>query len=112
MDKEVEMTKSVNDLETSRSIFGRQYPTFETLDARIAAALKKIIQNSNFRREVHFAEQRGAERRPIPPYENFWVTGTDETILDSSNLTGATPREGDAPGVDTRTEPEFEMLIS
>ena len=110
--KEVEMTKSVNDLKTSRSIFGRQYPTFETLYARIAAVLKKIIQNSNFRRDFLLTEQRGSERRLIPPFENFWVAGTHETILDSSDLTGATPREGDVPGVYTRTKPEFEMLIS
>ena len=51
--KEVEIATSVDDLKTSRLITGRIYPNFETLDARIATALKKIIQNSNFKRKVH-----------------------------------------------------------
>ena len=36
---EVEMANSVDDPEMSQSIFGRQCPNFDTLDARIATAL-------------------------------------------------------------------------
>ena len=50
---EVEIATSVDDLKTSRLITGRIYPNFDTLDARIATALKKIIQISNFKRKVH-----------------------------------------------------------
>ena len=49
--KEVDM---VDDLKTSRSTSRRQYPHFETLHARIATALKKITQKSNFKKKVHF----------------------------------------------------------
>ena len=47
--KEVEMSNTVDDLETSQPISGRQSPNFETLLATIATALKKSIQNSNFK---------------------------------------------------------------
>ena len=56
--KEVEMANSVDDLKTSRSVFGRQNPSFETLNERIATALKNIIQNSNLKGKVHSEEQK------------------------------------------------------
>ena len=63
--KEVEVANSVDDLKTSRSYFGRGYPSFETLDARIATALKKIIQNSKLTGRVHSEEQKTQKRRLI-----------------------------------------------
>ena len=43
----MEMVESVDDLKSSRSIHGyTHFPNFEMLDARIASALNKIIQNS------------------------------------------------------------------
>ena len=47
--KEVEMVESVDDLKSSRSIKGTHGPDFELLDARIASALNKIIQNTRFK---------------------------------------------------------------
>ena len=45
--EEVEMVNSVDDLKSSCSIQGiAPVPDFEVLDARIASALNKIIQNS------------------------------------------------------------------
>ena len=44
--KEVEMVESVDDLKSSRSIKGTPGPDFELIDARIASALNKIIQNT------------------------------------------------------------------
>ena len=41
--KEVKIGKSIDDLVTSQSIEGRDFPDFEMLDAKIASALKKII---------------------------------------------------------------------
>ena len=42
--KEVEMVDSVDDLKSSRSIHGyAHFLNFETLDARIASSLRKII---------------------------------------------------------------------
>ena len=56
--REVEMATSVDDLQTSRSIFGKLFPNFETLDAKIASSLKEIIQNSHFRKRVYWEEQK------------------------------------------------------
>ena len=50
--KEVEMLESVDDLKSSRSIRGTPGPNFELLDARIASALNKIIQNTQFKKKV------------------------------------------------------------
>ena len=56
--KEVEMGDSVNELLKSlRSIAGNNFPNFEMLDAKIASALNKIIQNSHFKKKVSLEEQ-------------------------------------------------------
>ena len=49
--KEVEMVDSLRELKSSRSVFGNNFPNFEMLDARIASALNKIIQNSQFKKK-------------------------------------------------------------
>ena len=54
--KEVEMVDSVDDLKSSRSIQGYHFPNFEMLDARIASALNKIIQNSHLKKKVSLQE--------------------------------------------------------
>ena len=56
--KEVEMVDSVDDLTTSRSIGGHRFPNFQILDARIASAVNKIIQNSCFKKKVSLEEHR------------------------------------------------------
>ena len=88
--KEVEMVESVDDLKSSRSIRGTSGPDFELLDARLALALNKIIQNTRFKRErgqsggtkgpkrmtVSFAE----DRLPTLIYEYFRVTGANGSV--------------------------------
>ena len=56
--KEVVMVDSVDDLKSSRSVAGKKVPNFEMLDARIASALNKIIQNSHFKKKVSLEEQK------------------------------------------------------
>ena len=57
--KEVEMVDSGDDMKSSRSIQGyTHFPKFEMLDARIASALSKIIQNSYFKKKVSLEEQK------------------------------------------------------
>ena len=56
--KEVEMADSVDDLKSSRSIRGTPGPNFELLDARIASALNKIIQNTRFKKKVSLEETK------------------------------------------------------
>ena len=55
--KEVEMIDSLHELKSSRSVCGKNFPNFEMLDAKIASALNKIIQNSQFKKKVSLAEQ-------------------------------------------------------
>ena len=56
--KEVEMVDSLEELKSSRSVAGKKFPKFETLDAKIACALNKIIQNSQFKKKVSLEEQK------------------------------------------------------
>ena len=65
--KEVEMVESVDDLKSSRSIRGTLGPNFEVLDARIASALNRIIQNTRFKKKVSLEEMKAQKRRPLSP---------------------------------------------
>ena len=58
--KEVEIAKSIGELVTSRSIVeGSDFPDYDMLDAMIASALKKLLdQHVHFRRRVSVEEQR------------------------------------------------------
>ena len=55
--KEVEMVDSLDELLSSRSVYGKDFPNFEMLDEKIASALNKIIQNSQFKKKG--AQNRG-----------------------------------------------------
>ena len=55
---EVEMVDSLDEIKSSRSIAGKNFPNFEMLDAGIASALNKIIQNSHFKKKVSLEEQK------------------------------------------------------
>ena len=52
------MVESVDDLKSSRSIRGTHGPDFEVLDAKIASALNRIIQNTQFKRKVSLEEMK------------------------------------------------------
>ena len=60
--KEVEMVESVDDLKSSRSIRGTHGPDFEVLDARIASALNRIIQNTRFKKKVSLEDKKPKKR--------------------------------------------------
>ena len=87
------MATSVEDLKTLRSSSGR-HKLNETLHARIATALKKIIKNSNFKKKVHVEEQKAQEEdrfllgRQIAYliYEYFRVTGANDSAADRSRF--------------------------
>ena len=67
--KEVEMVDSQKELKTSRSVSGNNFANFEMLDAKIASALNKLIQNSQFKKK---GQPRGAEspkRGPVSARE-------------------------------------------
>ena len=52
--------RPVDDPGTSQSKRGHRFPNFELLDAKTASSLNKIIQNSNFKKRVNVAEQKGS----------------------------------------------------
>ena len=50
---------------TSRSVSGKNFPNFEMLDAKIASALNKIIQNSQFKQNVSLEEQKAQKEDSV-----------------------------------------------
>ena len=92
--KEVEMVESVDDLKSSRSIRGSHGPDFELLDARIASALNKIIQNTRFKKKVSLEEMKAHKEdrflrgRQIADliYEYFRVIGTNDSVENYADL--------------------------
>ena len=88
--KEEEMVDSLDELKSSRSIAGKNFPNFEMLDARIASALNKIIQNSQFKKKVSPEEQKALKEdrflrgRQIAFMicDYFRLAGAHDTALD------------------------------
>ena len=65
----MELVDSVDDLRSSSSVRGISMPNFEVLDARIASALNKIIDNSQFKKE----NQSGGTKKPRKRTVSFEV---------------------------------------
>ena len=110
--KEVELVDSVDELRSSSSTRGISMPNFEVLDARIASALNKIIHNSHFKRKISLEEQKAQKEdrflrgRQIAYliYEQFWVTGTDNSVENYTDLFSIVLRNDDIQ--------EFDLLLS
>ena len=80
------------------------------MDARIASALNKIIQNSYFKKKVSLEEQkaqredrflRGIQIAHII-YDYFRVTGAHDTVLDYADLFSISLRNDDVQDFDTK----------
>ena len=108
---EVEMVDSVDDLKSSRSIQRNTYfQNFEMLDARIAPALNKAIQNSYFKKKVILEEQKAQKEdrflrgRQIAYmfYDNFPGAGAHDTVLDNADLFTIILRNDDVQEFGTR----------
>ena len=52
------MVDSMEELMSSRSVAGKNFPNFEMLDAKVASALNKITQKSHFKKKVSLEEQK------------------------------------------------------
>ena len=76
--REVEAANSVDDLVTSKSIEGRDFPDFAKLDAKIASTLRKIISNSNFGRRVQQSSELLMQRTT---YQIFSISTNPVTTL-------------------------------
>ena len=77
-------------LKSSRSVYGKDFPNFEMRDAKIASALNKIIQNSQFKKKVSLEEQKAQKEDWFPRgrqiafmiYDYFRVTGAHDAVID------------------------------
>ena len=115
--KEVEMVESVDDLKSSRSIKGTRGPDFELLDARIASALNKIIQNTCFKKNISWEEMEGQKEdrflrgRQIAYliYEHFQVTGANDSVENYADLFTLALRNDNIQEFDTKWD---EILLS
>ena len=106
--KEVVMTKSIDELMTSRSNVARtDFPDYDMLDAIIASALKNLLdRHVHFRRRVSIEEQdaqkynRFLRVRQIAEmiYKNFRLTGAYEAAQGLSDLFEYTSTERWRPG--------------
>ena len=83
------------------------FTNFEMLDARIASALNKIIQNSYFKKKVSTRSRQPKIAFMI--YDYFRVTGAHDTILDYVDLFSVTLRDDKIQEFDTRWD---EVLLS
>ena len=115
--KEVEMVESVDDLKSSRSIKATPGPDFELLDARIASALNKIIQNTRFKKKVSLEkmkahkEDRFLRGRQIAYliYEYFRVIGANDSVENYADLFTVVLRNDDIQEFDLKWD---EILLS
>ena len=105
------MVDSLDKLKSSRPACGKNFPNFEMLDATIASALNKIIQNSQFKKKVSLEEQKAQKKedrflrnRQIAflIYDYFRVTGAHDTVLDYAELFSSTLRDDNVQEFDTR----------
>ena len=79
------------------------------LDAKIASALNKIIQNTHFKKKVSLEEQKAQKEdgflrgRQIAfmIYDYFRVTGAHDAVLDSADLFSVTLRDDNVQEFDT-----------
>ena len=109
------MVDSMEELKSSRSVAGNNFPNFETLDAKIASALNKIIQNFHFKKKVNLEEQKAQKEDPFLGgrqiasmlYDYFRVTGAHDTVPDSADLFSITLRKDNVQEFDTRCGRHF-----
>ena len=113
--KEVEMVESVDDLKSSRSITGTPSPDFEWLDAKIASAMNRIIQNTRFKRKVSLEEQKAQKDdrflrgRQIAClfYQYFRVTGANDSVDNHADLFAVVLRNDDIQEFDSKWDEIF-----
>ena len=113
----VEMVESVNDRESSLSEREIRMPDFEVLDAKIASALNRFIQNSHYKRTVSLEEQKAQKEdrflrgRQIAYliYEYFRVTGANDSVENYADLFTNVLRNDDIQEFDSEWD---EILLS
>ena len=97
-------------LKSSRSVCGKNFPNFEMMDAKMASALNKIIQNSQFKKKVFLEEQKAQKEDQFLRgtqiafmiYDYFRVTGAHDTVLDYADFFSVTLHDDNILEFDTR----------
>ena len=106
----MEMVDSLDELKSSRSACRKDFPNFEMLDAKIASALNKIIQNSQFKKKVSLEEQKAQKEDRFPRgsqiafmiYDYFGVTGAHDTVLDYVDLSSVALHDDNSKDIDAQ----------
>ena len=108
---EVEMVGSLDELKSSRSVFGKDFPNFEMPDAKIAAALDKIIQILSSKRRSASRNRKSKKRTGFCERDiafmicdNFRVTGARDAVLDYADLFSVTLHDDNIQEFETRWE--------
>ena len=100
----------MDDLKSSRSIRGTHGPDFEVLDAKIASALNRIIQNTRFKKKVSLEEQKAQKddrflrgrQIAYQTYECFRVTGSHDSVENYAALFTIALRNDDIQEFDSK----------
>ena len=111
----MEMVDSMEELKSSRSDAGKNFPNVEMLDAKIASALNKIIQNSRFEKKVSLEEQTAQEEDRLLRgrqiafmiYDYFRVTGAHDTVLDYADFFSVNLHDDNVQDFETRWDEVF-----
>ena len=106
----MEMVDSLEEFKSSRLVAGKIFPNFEMLDADIASALSKIIQNSQFKKKLSLEEQKVQKEDWIQRgrqidfviYDYSRVTDAHDTVLDYADLFSVTLRDDNVQEFDSR----------
>ena len=104
------MVDSLDELESSRTVAGKNFPNFEVLDAKIVSALHKIIRNSHFKKKVSLEEQKAQKegrflrgrRIAFMIYDYFRATGARDAVLNYAYLFSVNHHNDDIQDFDTR----------
>ena len=115
--QEVELVDSVDDLKYQCSGIGIRIPTLQVLNAKIASARNKIIQNTRFKNKVSLEEMKPHHEdrffrgRQIPHlvYEYFWVTGANDSVENYADLFTVALRHDKIQEFDTKWD---DILLS
>ena len=115
--REVEMVEFLDELESSPSVYGMNFPNFEMLDAKISSALNRIIHNTPFKKKVSLEKQKDQKEDRFPRgrqiafmiYDYFRVTGAHDKESDFADLLSVTLRDDNIQEFDTRWN---EILLS
>ena len=113
----MEMVDSLDEIKSSRSVCGKEFPNFEMLDAKTASALSKIVENAQFKKKVSLEEQKAQKEgqflrgRQIAfmIYDYFRVTGAHDAVLDYADFFFVTLHDDNIQEFDTRWD---DVLLS